>query len=50
MGDADVKAEKEDISNVVKTWVKQVREGAYHIEDVIDEYILHFDKQPYRQT
>ena len=26
--DADIRAEKEDESNVVKTWVKQVREGA----------------------
>jgi len=45
--DADIRAEKEDESNVVKTWVKQVREGAYQIEDVIDEYILHFVKQPF---
>ena len=30
--------------------MKQVREEAYHIEDVIDEYILHFVKQRYRQT
>ena len=27
--DADIRAENEDESNVVKTWVKQVREGAY---------------------
>ena len=45
--DADIRAENEDESNVVKTWVKQVREGAYQIEDVIDEYILHFVKQPF---
>ena len=45
--DADIRAEKEDESNVVKTCVKQVREGAYQIEDVIDEYILHFVKQPF---
>ena len=31
----------------MKIWVKQVREGAYQIEDVIDEYILHFVKQPF---
>uniref|UniRef100_A0A2N9FGY5 Uncharacterized protein n=1 Tax=Fagus sylvatica TaxID=28930 RepID=A0A2N9FGY5_FAGSY len=37
--DADTTAEKEDMSNVVKTWVKQVREEAYHTENVIDEYI-----------
>ena len=48
--EVDVKVEKEDMSNVVKIWVKQVREEAYHIEDFIDVYILHFDKQPYRQT
>ncbi|KAL4618522.1 hypothetical protein ACB092_06G016700 [Castanea dentata] len=40
--DADRRAEKDDMSNVPKTWVKQVREEAYHIEDVIDRYILHF--------
>ncbi|XP_075664859.1 disease resistance protein RPM1-like [Castanea sativa] len=42
--DADARAEMGDTSNVVKTWVKQVREKAYHIEDVIDEYILHLAK------
>ena len=38
--DADVKAEKEEKSDVVKEWVKQVREVAHRIEDVIDEYLL----------
>ncbi|KAM4102586.1 hypothetical protein ACJW30_06G012300 [Castanea mollissima] len=47
--DADIRAEKDDMSNVAKTRVKQVREEAYHIEDVIDECILHFAKQPHRQ-
>ena len=46
--DADTRVEKDDMSNVAKTWVKQVREEAYHIEDVIDKYILHFAKQPHR--
>nr|XP_023894898.1 disease resistance protein RPM1-like [Quercus suber] len=49
LNDADARAEKEDMSNVVKTWVKQLREEAFHIEDVIDEYILHFAKQTHRQ-
>ena len=40
--DADISAEKDHMDNVAKTWVKQVREEAYHIEDVIDEYILIF--------
>ena len=35
------RAEKDDKSNVAKTWVKQVREEAYHVEDVIDKYLLH---------
>ncbi|GMY36617.1 disease resistance protein RPM1-like [Fagus crenata] len=44
--DADAKAEKEDMSNVSKTWVKQVREKSYHMEDIIDEYILHWAEYP----
>ncbi|CAK7323858.1 unnamed protein product [Dovyalis caffra] len=39
--DADSKAEKEGVSNSVQVWVKQAREVAYQIEDVVDEYILH---------
>lgn len=39
--DAEARTEKGDLNDGVKTWVKQVREAAYHIEDVIDEYILH---------
>ncbi|EOY32406.1 Cc-nbs-lrr resistance-like protein [Theobroma cacao] len=38
--DADSKLEKENVSSSVKIWVKQVREVAYRIEDVIDEYML----------
>ncbi|GMY30861.1 disease resistance protein RPM1-like [Fagus crenata] len=47
--DADTKAEKDDTGSVAKTWVKQVREEAFHIEDVIDEYLLHFAKAPHRR-
>ena len=47
--DADIRAEKDDKSNVAKTWVKQVREEAYHMEDVIDKYLLHFAKQPHKR-
>ncbi|KAM3696075.1 hypothetical protein ACJW31_06G010800 [Castanea mollissima] len=47
--DADIRAEKDVKSNVAKTWVKQVREEAYHMEDVIDKYTLHFANRPRRR-
>ncbi len=37
------------MSNVEKTWVKQVREEAFHIEDLVDEYILHLSKGSHGQ-
>ena len=47
--DANARAEREDMNNVAKTWVKLVREKAYHIEDVIDKYILHFAKKSHER-
>ena len=45
--DADAKAEKGDtISHGLKTWVQELRETAYSIEDLVDEYILHFANPP----
>ncbi|CBI24371.3 unnamed protein product, partial [Vitis vinifera] len=32
----------------VKTWVQELRETAYCIEDLVDEYILHFANPPHR--
>ncbi|KAM4092095.1 hypothetical protein ACB094_06G011200 [Castanea mollissima] len=47
--DADARAEKEDMNNVAKTCVKLVREKAYHLEDAIDKYILHFAKKSHKR-
>ncbi|KAM1014633.1 hypothetical protein ACFX2C_044594 [Malus domestica] len=38
--DAMAAADGETTINSVKTWVNQVREAAFYIEDVIDEYLL----------
>ncbi|KAJ9697204.1 hypothetical protein PVL29_009126 [Vitis rotundifolia] len=39
--DADAMEEKADVSQGLKTWIQDLRETAYSIEDVIDEYLLH---------
>ncbi|XP_061353470.1 disease resistance protein RPM1-like [Gastrolobium bilobum] len=40
--DADRRARDEgDTNEGIKTWVKQLREASFHIEDVIDEYIMY---------
>ncbi|XVF24463.1 hypothetical protein REPUB_Repub13aG0130100 [Reevesia pubescens] len=47
--DADAKAAKEsDDNNGLKTWVKHVREAAFRIEDLIDEYMLHVGNRHHR--
>ena len=48
--DADARAtEEKDISDGVKTWVKQVREVAFHIDVAIDQYLLHEAKHDPRR-
>ena len=39
--DANAREDREELSDAVKTWVKQLREEADRIEDVIDEYRWH---------
>ena len=50
--DGDAMAEKEDRSNVVKLWVKQVLEVAERMEDVLEQYKFRVaqlqDDQPLR--
>ena len=48
--DADARAAaEEDISDGVKTWVKQVRDVAFHIDVAIDQYLLHEAKHDPRR-
>uniref|UniRef100_A0A2N9HXF7 Rx N-terminal domain-containing protein n=1 Tax=Fagus sylvatica TaxID=28930 RepID=A0A2N9HXF7_FAGSY len=48
--DADARAAaEEDISDGAKTWVKQVREVAFHIDVAIDQYLLHEAKHDPRR-
>ncbi|MCH98061.1 NB-ARC domain disease resistance protein, partial [Trifolium medium] len=49
--DADRRAAAQapNISEMDKIWVKQVREVAFRIEDVVDEYMLSLEQQPQDQ-
>ncbi|KAL2322456.1 hypothetical protein Fmac_026835 [Flemingia macrophylla] len=46
--DADRRAieEGDNANEGIKTWVKDLREASFRIEDVIDEYILYVEQQP----
>ncbi|PON67086.1 NB-ARC domain, LRR domain containing protein [Parasponia andersonii] len=39
--DVNTRSDRGDLGDAVNTWVKQLREEANHIEDVIDEYRWH---------
>ncbi|MCH95839.1 NBS-containing resistance-like protein, partial [Trifolium medium] len=44
--DADKKAEGDNTDEGVKIWVREVREAAFRIEDVIDDYLIQVRQQP----
>ncbi|GFY91964.1 hypothetical protein Acr_08g0003600 [Actinidia rufa] len=47
--DADERADRVELNEGVKAWVKQVRQVSHRIEDVIDEYMLHLAERPQRR-
>ena len=46
--DAEAKLEKGELGDATKVWLKQLREEADHIEDIVDEYIHHLGTKPHR--
>ncbi|MCI44366.1 NBS-containing resistance-like protein, partial [Trifolium medium] len=43
--DADKRTEGDNTSEGVKTWVKQVKEVSFRIEDIIDDYLIQMIQQ-----
>ena len=48
--DADAKSDTVDISHGLKTWIQDLRKTAYSMEDLIDEYMLHFANRNQNQN
>ena len=48
--DAEAKLSKGEVSDATKVWLKQMREVATRIEDVIDEYLYHLAKDDHRES
>ncbi|PON87625.1 NB-ARC domain, LRR domain containing protein [Trema orientale] len=47
--DAEARQEKGEISEAAEVWLKQIREVADRIEDVVDEYCYHLEKQRHHE-
>ncbi|GMN60879.1 hypothetical protein TIFTF001_029969 [Ficus carica] len=47
--DAEAKSERGEVSYAAKVWLKQIREEADRIEDVVDEYLHHLSQRRQQQ-